>query len=109
MRVALPDVGYRVLGPLAEADVVRSLWSRNFDALAARAAAPFELAPIEGIPVWKFGSGSVHALPRGARTPALDFSGLPGGVGPPSNGPVMRSRIGQTVFRFIGQIDCSRK
>jgi hypothetical protein len=39
VRVASPHVGYRLLGLLAEADIVRSVWSPNFDGLAARAAA----------------------------------------------------------------------
>jgi hypothetical protein len=47
VREASPHVGYRLLGLLAEADIVRSVWSPNFDGLAARAAAPFKLTPIE--------------------------------------------------------------
>ncbi|MGD1037559.1 MAG: hypothetical protein ABR878_10255 [Roseiarcus sp.] len=47
VREASPHVGYRLLGLLAEADFIRSVWSPNFDGLAARAAARFKLATIE--------------------------------------------------------------
>lgn len=47
VREARPHIGYRLLAHLAEADLVRSVWSPNFDGLAARAAANFRLAPIE--------------------------------------------------------------
>lgn len=47
VRNATPHIGYRLLCHLAEADIVRSVWSPNFDGLAARAAANFSLAPIE--------------------------------------------------------------
>ena len=36
-----------VLSHLAQADFIRSVWSTNFDGLAARAAANFKLTPIE--------------------------------------------------------------
>jgi hypothetical protein len=38
VRDARPHIGYRLLCHLAEADLVRSVWSPNFDSLAARAA-----------------------------------------------------------------------
>jgi SIR2-like domain len=38
-RVATPFLGYRVLVRLAEAGLVRSVWTPNFDSLTARAAA----------------------------------------------------------------------
>jgi len=47
VRAAAPHIGYRILCHLAEADLVRSVWSPNFDNLAARAAANFKLTPIE--------------------------------------------------------------
>jgi len=47
IRQASPHIGYRLLCHLAEADPVRSVWSPNFDCLAARAAANFKLSPIE--------------------------------------------------------------
>lgn len=47
VREAVPHTGYRLLCHLAEADLVRSVWSPNFDGLAARAAANFKLTPIE--------------------------------------------------------------
>jgi hypothetical protein len=39
VRDAHPHVGYRLLCHLAEADLVRTVWSTNFDGLPARAAA----------------------------------------------------------------------
>jgi hypothetical protein len=39
VRDAHPHVGYRLLCHLAEADLVRTVWSTNFDGLSARAAA----------------------------------------------------------------------
>jgi SIR2-like domain len=47
IRRAAPHIGYRLLCHLAEADLVRSVWSPNFDNLPARAAANFKLSPIE--------------------------------------------------------------
>lgn len=47
MRDAQPHIGYRLLCHLAEADLIRSVWSTNFDGLAARAAASFKLTPVE--------------------------------------------------------------
>ena len=47
VREARPHVGYQLLCHLAEADLIRSIWSTNFDGLAARAAAPFSLTPFE--------------------------------------------------------------
>lgn len=44
---AQPHIGYRLLCHLAEADLIRSVWSTNFDSLAARASANFRLAPVE--------------------------------------------------------------
>jgi len=47
IREARPHVGYQLLCHLAEADFIRSVWSTNFDGLSARAAAPFNLTPLE--------------------------------------------------------------
>ena len=47
VRKARPHVGYQLLCHLAEANLIRSVWSTNFDGLAARAAAPFSLTPLE--------------------------------------------------------------
>src|SRR5262245_3194365 len=47
VRAAVPHTGYRLLCHLAQADLVRSVWSPNFDGLTARAAANFKLTPIE--------------------------------------------------------------
>ncbi len=47
VRDAMPHIGYRLLCHLAEADLIRSVWSTNFDSLAARAAANFKLSALE--------------------------------------------------------------
>lgn len=47
IRHASPHIGYRLVCHLAQADLVRSVWSPNFDCLPARAAANFKLTPIE--------------------------------------------------------------
>ena len=47
VRDAQPHIGYRLLCHLAEADLIRSVWSTNFDGLVARAAAGFKLTPVE--------------------------------------------------------------
>ncbi len=47
VRYAQPHIGYRLLCHLAQADLIRSVWSTNFDGLPARAAANFKLSPLE--------------------------------------------------------------
>ena len=47
VRNAQPHIGYRLLAHLAQVDLVRSIWSTNFDGLPARATAAFSLTPIE--------------------------------------------------------------
>ena len=47
VRNAQPHIGYRLLCHLAQADLIRSVWSTNFDGLPARAAARFSLTPLE--------------------------------------------------------------
>ena len=47
IRTAKPHVGYRLLAHLAQDDLVRSVWTTNFDGLTARASADFDLTPIE--------------------------------------------------------------
>lgn len=47
VRNAQPHIGYRLLAHLAQVDLVRSVWSTNFDGLPARAAATFSLTPVE--------------------------------------------------------------
>lgn len=42
-----PHVGYQLVCCLAEAGIVDSIWSTNFDGLPARAAATFDLTPVE--------------------------------------------------------------
>ena len=55
-----PHVGYRLLSHVAKADLVRSVWSTNFDRLAARAVQQFNISPIE------IGLDSQGRLPRRA-------------------------------------------
>lgn len=47
VRAAQPHIGYRLLCHLAQADLIRSVWSTNFDGLPARAAANFSITPFE--------------------------------------------------------------
>jgi hypothetical protein len=44
---AVPHVSYHLLCKLAEEGIIRSVWTTNFDQLAARAAAHSEVTPIE--------------------------------------------------------------
>ena len=46
-RRARPHVGYMLLCHLAETNHIRTVWSTNFDGLVARAAASFNLTPLE--------------------------------------------------------------
>ena len=47
IRDARPHTGYQLLCHLAQAQLISSVWSTNFDGLVARAAAPLSLTPIE--------------------------------------------------------------
>ncbi|MCP4677300.1 MAG: hypothetical protein GY854_17660 [Deltaproteobacteria bacterium] len=47
IRKARPHIGYRLFCLLAEAELFRSIWTTNFDGLASRAAAEFDLIPVE--------------------------------------------------------------
>ena len=47
VRSARPHVGYQLLCQLSETGLIRSVWSTNFDGLAARAAASFSVSPLE--------------------------------------------------------------
>jgi hypothetical protein len=47
VRSAKPHVGYHLLCFLTEAEIIRSVWTTNFDGLSARAAANFAITPIE--------------------------------------------------------------
>ena len=47
VRNAAPFSGYKLLCQLAEAELVRAVWSPNFDSLTSRAAAQYKLSPIE--------------------------------------------------------------
>ena len=42
IRTAQPHLGYRLLCLLAEAEVISSVWTTNFDGLVAKAAASFQ-------------------------------------------------------------------
>ncbi len=44
---AHPHVGYKLTCLLAESDIVRSVWTTNFDGLITRAASNFKLIPVE--------------------------------------------------------------
>ena len=63
VRKARPHVGYQLLCHLADANLIRSVWSTNFDGLVTRAAASFSLTPLE------VGIDSQQRLPR---TPTQD-------------------------------------
>lgn len=47
VKAARPHIGYQVLCNLSESGLIQSIWTTNFDALTARAAATFSLIPIE--------------------------------------------------------------
>src|SRR5262249_55053025 len=47
IRSVQPHFGYKLLCLLAEADIVRSSWTTNFDGLIAKAATGFNITPIE--------------------------------------------------------------
>ena len=47
VRGAVPRSGYQFLCRLAEADLIRSVWTPNFDGLVARGAAGFNITPVE--------------------------------------------------------------
>lgn len=47
IRKARPHVGYKLLCLLAEAGLIQSAWTTNFDGLVARAAADSDLIPVE--------------------------------------------------------------
>jgi hypothetical protein len=48
IRLSSPHVGYRLLIKLAEAELIRSVWTPNFDGLAAKAAATSQrVVPVE--------------------------------------------------------------
>jgi len=47
IRAARPHTGYRLLCCLAEASIINTVWTTNFDSLTPRAAAEFKLTPVE--------------------------------------------------------------
>ena len=72
IRSSRPHVGYQLLCHLAEADLIRTVWSTNFDGLAARAAAVFSLTPLE------IGIDSQHRLTRAPAQGELQCMSLHG-------------------------------
>ena len=46
-KSAQPSAGYRYLSLLAEDEIIRSVWTTNFDGLMAKAAAGYSVTPIE--------------------------------------------------------------
>lgn len=65
VRTARPHVGYRLVCHLAETGLVSSVWTTNFDGLTARAAAAFDLTPVE------IGIDSTHRVFRPRRAGEL--------------------------------------
>ena len=60
IRSTKPHVGYRLLSHLAQGDIVRSVWTTNFDGFATRTATDFNLTTIEvGIDC----QGRLHRIP----------------------------------------------
>jgi len=47
VRQAEPHIGYQLLCHLALSDIIRAVWTTNFDALTARTVAVFKVTPIE--------------------------------------------------------------
>lgn len=47
IRHATPHIGYKLTVELARAELIRSVWTTNFDGLVARAAANSQIIPIE--------------------------------------------------------------
>lgn len=47
VRRSRPHVGYRILCLLAESELLRTVWTTNFDGLTARATSEFDLTPVE--------------------------------------------------------------
>lgn len=72
VRAAHPHIGYQLLCFLAQAEIIHSVWTTNFDGLAARASASFALTPVE------IGIDCQERLPRQARKGELLFVSLHG-------------------------------
>jgi len=47
IKTARPHIGYRLLCLLAQKELFRSVWTTNFDAQVSRAAADFDLIPVD--------------------------------------------------------------
>lgn len=47
IRSVHPYIGYKLLCMMAEAEIIKSVWTTNFDGLVAKAAAGFKITPVE--------------------------------------------------------------
>jgi len=47
VRNAQPHIGYQLICHLAQNDIIRSVWTTNFDGLSASAAGKYSISPIE--------------------------------------------------------------
>lgn len=47
IKSAQPHIGYKLLCLMAQAEIIRSVWTTNFDGLVAKAASSFDIVPIE--------------------------------------------------------------
>jgi hypothetical protein len=65
VRNAKPHIGYQLLATLAAQNLVRSVWTTNFDQLTARSLATSSVAPIE------VGLDSSHRIIRAPKTGEL--------------------------------------
>lgn len=65
VRLAIPHIGYQLVGSLAENALIRSVWTTNFDQLVGRALAVSAVTPVE------VGIDSAHRIIRAARRDEL--------------------------------------
>ena len=72
VRHAKPHIGYCVIGALASAGLIRSVWTTNFDQLTGRAIADHRITPIE------VGIDCTHRIVRTANTGELLLVSLHG-------------------------------
>ncbi len=47
IRSVQPHIGYKLLCLMAEDEIIKSIWTTNFDGLVAKAASGFEITPVE--------------------------------------------------------------
>jgi hypothetical protein len=65
VRIAKPHIGYQLLGTLASQSLIKSVWTTNFDQIAARAVVSDNVTPIE------IGLDSAHRIVRTSKTGEL--------------------------------------